>query len=70
VQTLTSVVRAVFEPNEYPASITRLCAWSPDEAIPDFYDDPEVFRSIHENMADLAVPDWAQGPEDFVRRHR
>ena len=70
VDVLTRVVRAVFEPNEYPASILRLYAWTPDEAIPDFYNDPSVFHSIHPSMADLAVPAWSSGPEDFVKRHR
>ena len=70
VEVLTRVVRAVFEPNEYPASILRLYAWTPDEAIPEFYNDPGVFCSIHPAMAELAVPDWSSGPEDFVERHR
>ena len=67
---LTGVVRAAFEPNEYPASMARLVAWTPDEAIPEFYDDPEVFESIHESMPALAVPSWASSNADFVLRHR
>ena len=67
---LTGVVRAAFEPNEYPASMARLVAWTPDEAIPEFYDDPEVFESIHESMPALAVPSWAGSNADFVLRHR
>lgn len=70
VDVLTRVVRAVFEPNEYPASILRLYAWTPDEAIPEFYDDPSVFHSVHPSMTDLAVPGWCSGQEDFVKRHR
>ena len=70
VDVLTRVVRAVFEPNEYPASILRLYGWTPDEAIPDFYNDPSVFHSIHPSMADLAVLARSSGPEDFVKRHR
>ena len=68
---LTATVRAVFEPNEYPASIARLYATSPDEAIPEFYSQPSVFVSTHEGMRDMAVPDWADGdPATFVRLHR
>ena len=70
METLTRVVRAAFEPNEYPASMTRLVAWTPDEAIPEFYDDPEVFDSIHDSMPGLAVPSWASSNADFVARHR
>eukprot|EP00899_Mesostigma_viride_P010715 jgi/Mesvir1/19645/Mv09928-RA.1 len=70
VSVLTRVVRAVFQPKEYPASITRLYHWTPDECIPEFYFDPSIFRSLHENMEDLRVPAWATGPDDFVARHR
>ncbi|DBB03865.1 TPA: Spectrin beta chain, non-erythrocytic 5 [Trebouxia sp. C0004] len=67
---LVSVVRPQFQPQEYPASLTRLYNWSPDEAIPEFYTDPSVFQSIHPELLDLALPDWAASPQDFVTRHR
>lgn len=68
---LTATVRAVFEPNEYPASIARLYATTPDEAIPEFYCDPSIFQSTHHGMCDMAVPEWANGdPATFVRLHR
>ena len=70
METLTGVVRAAFEPNEYPASMARLVAWTPDEAIPEFYDDPEVFKAVHESMPALAVPAWARSNADFITRHR
>jgi len=38
-------VRSRFVANEYPATVERLYAWSPDEAIPQFYDDPSVFQA-------------------------
>ena len=63
-------LRAVFEPREYPSTMARMYNWTPDEAIPDFYDNPEIFSSIHGEMSDLCVPDWAPSAEDFVRRHR
>jgi len=64
------VVRAAFQPREYPASMRRLVAWTPDEAIPEFYADDTVFASLHADMADLAVPAWAADAGDFVARHR
>ncbi|KAL0056421.1 hypothetical protein WJX82_011195 [Trebouxia sp. C0006] len=69
-EVLVSVVRPQFQPQEYPASLTRLYNWSPDEAIPEFYTDPTVFESIHPELLDLALPDWAASPQDFVTRHR
>lgn len=67
---LVRTVRAVFEANEYPASMRRLYLWSPDECIPEFYTDASIFSSCHPDMPDLAVPDWAEGPADFIRQHR
>ena len=69
-EVLVSVVRPQFQPQEYPATLTRLYNWSPDEAIPEFYTDPAVFESIHPELLDLAVPDWAASAQDFVTRHR
>lgn len=66
---LQRVVRAAFQPREYPSTMARLVAWTPDEAIPEIYADARVFASRHPQMADLAVPAWAAGPADFVARH-
>lgn len=67
---LRMAVRSVYEPNEYPSTMQRLYQWTPDECIPEFYCDPQIFRSIHDGMADLAVPSWAESPEDFIKLHR
>ncbi|KAK1291765.1 hypothetical protein QJS10_CPB17g00930 [Acorus calamus] len=67
---LRSAVRSVYEPNEYPSSMQRLYQWTPDECIPEFYSDPLVFESIHPGMSDLAIPNWAGSPEEFVKLHR
>ena len=69
-EVLTDVVRAVFEPREYPSSMQRMFQWTPDEAIPDFYDNPEIFSSTHEGMDDLQAPHWSRSPQDFVKIHR
>jgi WD repeat-containing protein 81 len=67
---LTKVVRSVFQAKEYPAGMQRLYAWSPDECIPEFFTDPSVFASLHPDMPDLAVPEWASTPQDFIHKHR
>lgn len=67
---LRSAVRSVYEPNEYPSNMQRLYQWTPDECIPEFYSDPRIFTSLHAGMSDLALPAWANSPEEFISLHR
>ncbi|XP_065863926.1 protein GFS12 [Euphorbia lathyris] len=67
---LRLAVRSVYEPNEYPSNMLRLYQWTPDECIPEFYCDPQIFYSLHSGMTDLAVPSWASSPEEFIKLHR
>lgn len=68
--TLCRYVRRTWVPNEYPASMNRLYMWTPEECIPEFYYDPNIFKSIHEDMTDLKLPEWTSSAEHFIKVHR
>ncbi|CAB3403245.1 unnamed protein product [Caenorhabditis bovis] len=69
-ENLCKHVRRKWVPEEYPSTMSRIYEWTPDECIPEFYDDPNVFRSRHADMSDLKVPEFCESPEDFIQWHR
>nr|XP_006817040.1 PREDICTED: WD repeat-containing protein 81-like [Saccoglossus kowalevskii] len=68
--TLCKYVRSSWVPNEYPSSIQRIQEWSPEECIPEFYNDPSIFKSIHNDMSDLQVPPWCGSVDEFLVKHQ
>ncbi|KAI1721485.1 beige/BEACH domain-containing protein [Ditylenchus destructor] len=67
---LCKYVRTAWVPEEYPSTVSRLYAWTPDECIPEFYEDPNIFISRHADMCDLGLPQWTATPEAFIKWHR
>ncbi|CAI2348233.1 unnamed protein product [Caenorhabditis sp. 36 PRJEB53466] len=63
-------VRRKWVPEEYPSTMRRIFQWTPDECIPEFYDDPSIFKSRHPDMSDLQYPEFVSSPEEFVSWHR
>jgi len=67
---LCRLVRHRFVPEHYPSSLERLYNWTPDESIPEFYTDPEIFKSIHDDLPDLELPSWCTSAAEFIKTHR
>ncbi|KAG9395609.1 Beige/BEACH domain [Carpediemonas membranifera] len=67
---LVAHVRARFNPAEYPSTVARMFKWTADEAIIDFYSNPDMFASLHDELPDLGLPPFAPTPEEFISWHR
>uniref|UniRef100_A0AC35UF35 BEACH domain-containing protein n=1 Tax=Rhabditophanes sp. KR3021 TaxID=114890 RepID=A0AC35UF35_9BILA len=78
---LRKIVRNTFVAAEYPKSMKLLYKNTPDESIPEFYDDASIFISVHGDeitdggnpepvMEDLIVPDWCDNPSNFITWHK
>lgn len=67
---LCSRVRPRWVPGEYPSSMKKMYEWTPDECIPEFYTDPDIFHSLHDDLPDLGLPSWCATAEEFVKHHR
>ncbi|KAK0415841.1 hypothetical protein QR680_012153 [Steinernema hermaphroditum] len=57
-------------PEEYPSSMLRLYMWTPEECIPDLFEDASLFHSIHPDMTDIELPSWTADGAEFVKWHR
>ncbi|ETV76545.1 hypothetical protein H257_09547 [Aphanomyces astaci] len=67
---LQRVVRSTFEPREYPTSLAKMAASSPDECIPELFLDPSVLVSCHDDMLSLDLPSWCSTPDTCIAYHR
>uniref|UniRef100_A0A1I7WFL4 BEACH domain-containing protein n=1 Tax=Heterorhabditis bacteriophora TaxID=37862 RepID=A0A1I7WFL4_HETBA len=69
-ENLCKHVRRKWVPREYPVSIARMYEWTPEECIPELYEDPKLLVSCHSDMPDMEYPSFVSSPEEFIEWHR
>ncbi|XP_047137174.1 WD repeat-containing protein 81 isoform X1 [Hydra vulgaris] len=68
-EVLCKHVRSRWVPNEYPVSMERMYQCTPDECIPEFFYNPSILVSIHNDLKDIVLPYWTANSNEFVKYH-
>lgn len=68
---LLKSVRPNFVAKQYPNSLERFYIHSPEECIPEFYNDTNILKSIHLDMESMQLSECCDNdPQKFIQMHR